>query len=69
MVEILRKGIPDAERKHYATCNKCKTSFSFQRKEARLVEDRRDGDYLEIQCPVCSRTCNVSETPWRPSSW
>jgi len=69
MVEIISKGIPDAERKYFATCSKCKTSFSFKKGEARLVYDRRDGNYLEIACPVCPRICNVDETPRGHSSW
>lgn len=52
-MRVIRKGIPPEEMEHSIKCRKCTTVFAFLRREARRVEDQRDGDYLEIACPVC----------------
>jgi len=52
-MKILKKGCLPKERRHVATCDNCRTKFEFQEGEAKMVSDQRDGDYLEVKCPLC----------------
>jgi hypothetical protein len=60
MVEILKRGIVPEEVHYETICVRCKTHFRFLRKEARQVNDFRDGDFLSIDCPVCNSICTKS---------
>lgn len=52
-IKIIERG--PLERKSYKTrCVRCRTKFRFDRSDARLVNDQRDGDALVVPCPVCS---------------
>jgi RNase P subunit RPR2 len=59
-MKILKRGtppIPDSEKVHKGTCHNCKTVIEFQQKEAKLYDDERgNGSYLTIDCPVCNKT-------------
>lgn len=59
MVEILYRGLPPQEREYTYTCPNCATRFRFKRSEAKYISDQRDGDTLEIPCPVCPKPCWV----------
>jgi uncharacterized protein with PIN domain len=59
-VEIISRGTPPEEKPHEATCRNCSTQIRFLRREAKYISDQRDGDYLEVTCPVCSRTIFAS---------
>ena len=50
---------------HRATCPGCGTKIEFLQGEAKHVNDQRDGDYLEIQCPVCPRRITKAFPPVR----
>ena len=52
-MDILKRGIPPSERTYIADCRTCKSQIKFKRTEAKLTSDQRDGDYLNIVCPVC----------------
>lgn len=54
-MKIIRRGQPPEQKTYFATCNHCKTEIEFERSEARYVSDQRDGDFLEVKCPVCSK--------------
>lgn len=70
MVEIIRQGQIPEEQVFEATCTNCKTHFRFKRKEAKYVSDQRDGDFLEIPCPLCSKTVYKSpSSPNTPYGW
>lgn len=58
-MEILRRGSTAADAYHTVTCAHCSSLLRFQRKEAKLVEDQRDGDYYEIRCPVCGEPITI----------
>ena len=58
-MKIIRRGTLPTEKVYEGTCNHCDTVVEFQAKEAKLVSDQRDGDYYEIQCPVCGHTICV----------
>lgn len=55
-IEILTRGLPPMEEKYKASCNKCRTTISFLRRDANHQSDQRDGDYLWVRCPVCQAT-------------
>lgn len=54
-MKILKLGKPAGDEKFTATCNGCGTKVEFLKSETKYVNDPRDGDYWEIQCPVCPR--------------
>jgi len=56
-VEIIKRGDLPGDPTHVVTCRHCKTEFRFNESDAREITDWRDGDYLEIACPVCNRNC------------
>jgi ribosomal protein S27E len=58
-MKIIKPGIEPAERVFQVTCRDCECEFAFKRKEANMTTDRRDGDFLSINCPTCFRTVTV----------
>jgi len=54
-MEIIQRGQKPEEKPYRVTCRTCDTVFEFLRSEAKYVPDQRDGDYVEINCPVCHR--------------
>lgn len=58
-MKIIKKGIPPEKREYTGECSNCDTVFEFERGEARYTSDQRDGDFLQISCPVCSHTVSV----------
>lgn len=59
-MEVLKRGNPPNEKVYEAECRQCHSLLRFEQVEARLVPDRRDGDYLEIPCPVCRYVVTVT---------
>ena len=59
-MKILQEGKLPVERIYKLHCNRCSTIFEFQQKEAKYVSDQRDGDFLEITCPLAD--CNKKLT-------
>jgi hypothetical protein len=60
MVEIIRLGTLPGSREHTTTCRNCDTQFSFKQSEARFMADPRDGDFWEIDCPLCKTNCTAA---------
>ena len=54
-MKIITKGQIPEERMYRVVCRNCHTVFEFQYKEAQEVFDQRDGNYLKIPCPLCSK--------------
>jgi ribosomal protein S27E len=54
MVRILKQGMPPGERKFQVTCKSCRSELEFKASEAAYTNDQRDGEFWQIQCPVCS---------------
>lgn len=54
-MEIIKRGKTPENRSYRTTCDNCGTVFKFQQLEATYMADNRDGDYLEIDCPVCGK--------------
>ena len=56
-MKIIKQGVHPEEIIYHATCRFCKTEVEFQKKEAKFNSGvYRDGDWLEIACPVCNHT-------------
>jgi hypothetical protein len=56
-MKIIERGIIPGDREWRAMCGSCKTRFEFTEKEGQVHDDQRDGRYIVIGCPVCSKTC------------
>ena len=41
-------------------CRQCQSELGVKKSDGRIVYDHRDGDYIEVQCPVCSRDITIS---------
>lgn len=54
-MEILKRGTPPPERVYEAVCRVCETEFRFQRSEGKVEYDQRDGNFIQICCPVCGQ--------------
>jgi uncharacterized C2H2 Zn-finger protein len=54
-MEVLQRGVDPKDREYTSTCRSCGTVFKYKRREAREVDDWRDGNYLVIKCPTCAR--------------
>lgn len=65
MVDVIKRGVLPEETVHEVTCSHCYSELRFKEKEAKLIDDQRDGRYLQITCPVCDRTITKSATRHR----
>lgn len=54
-MRIVKMGKPPNDRKYKCKCPGCGTLVEFLQSEAKYVNDPRDGDFHEVQCPVCPR--------------
>jgi hypothetical protein len=57
MVKIIKEGKIPAQSVYGCACRNCRTEFTFEDREAELIYDPRDGDYLQIDCPLCKMLC------------
>lgn len=64
-MRIIEKGKIPEEIEHTTTCGNCKTKFAFMAKEARFQADQRDGDFYQIDCPVCKKIISVDASFFR----
>jgi RNase P subunit RPR2 len=54
VIEVVSVGNKQPENRAYRrSCNNCGSLLQFKRKDARYVNDQRDGDAVVIDCPVC----------------
>lgn len=61
VVKILKRGSAHltTPTKH-VTCRKCKSSLLVHKTDGKTVFDQRDGDYVEIECPVCQDRITIA---------
>ena len=59
-MEIIERGTLPSDRVHEGRCDTCRTKVRFKQSEAKYVPDQRDGDFLQVGCPVCGQTITVS---------
>lgn len=65
-MKILLNGVvPQKQKVYECRCRNCGCRFEFERHEATLIPDQRDGDLLIVKCPQpgCNRDCSVVHTP------
>jgi hypothetical protein len=62
-IKIVRRGELPEEKIYRGTCSYCKTEFTFNGSDGKFRSDQRDGDYYEIDCPLCCRGVFASTTP------
>jgi RNase P subunit RPR2 len=55
IMKVIKKGkVKSNLTNKKIACSECSCKFKLEsEKEAKLVSDRRDGDYYEITCPEC----------------
>ncbi len=53
-MRIIKQGQLISDQLFEATCRTCGTEIEFARKEAENIFDQREGDYLQIDCPLCN---------------
>lgn len=59
VVKIIKYGKLPEDKEYIQTCNNCGTEFSFLKKDAKLIEDFREGSFLSINCPLCRTSCTT----------
>jgi hypothetical protein len=59
-VKIIKAGALPSERIYTHTCHHCQTLYEFQEKDAKLTSDQRDGNFLNINCPLCNSRNSVA---------
>lgn len=59
-MKIIKQGSLPEERDYQIGCRNCGTVFEFARKEAELVIDQREGNYLKVHCPHCKNSCTTT---------
>lgn len=56
-IKILKQGRLPEEVTYKFICNHCATEFTAQQRDGKVRHDQRDGDSLEVKCPLCSHSC------------
>lgn len=66
-MEILKQGYLPENEEYQLTCTRCGTVFKFFMREARAVDDARNGMFLSIRCPLtgCGNNCTTEIKPRR----
>jgi hypothetical protein len=54
-IRIIKRGVNPETKLYQGACHNCGTVVEFPRSAAKYQADQRDGDYLEVSCPVCHR--------------
>ena len=59
-MKIIKKGVIPSDA-YKMECRYCKAVFEFTKSETNVVFDQRDGNFMKLKCPCCSKdlTCNV----------
>lgn len=56
-IKILKQGRLPEEVTYKFSCGHCKTEFTAQVKDGKLCYDQRNGNWVEVACPVCAWKC------------
>lgn len=54
-MRIIKEGKLPGKQMYRVTCTNCKTEFEFEQDEATYSSNQRDGDCLQIACPLCKQ--------------
>lgn len=56
-MKIIERGEHPKNKLYTVKCKQCGTKFEFEAHEGHVVRDQRDGDFIQINCPVCLTNC------------
>ena len=56
-MKIIERGQHPKQKLYTVCCRQCQTKFEFERHEAEVTYDQRDGDFITVACPVCQTRC------------
>ena len=60
-IKIIKRGRPDSEDRFHVVCKHCGTEFTAAKKDGKYVGRPAlrpsEGDFININCPVCGRGC------------
>lgn len=59
-MRIIKPGVLPENKEIKHSCINCKCEFAFNRREAVVIPDPRDGNYLKVKCPFCANACAVN---------
>jgi DNA-directed RNA polymerase subunit RPC12/RpoP len=59
-MRVIKAGAKPEDKLYQAACMHCKTEVEFARHEAKYNPDQRDGDFLSVNCPICSHLIAVA---------
>ena len=59
-MEIIKKGKNPSDNEYTGECLNCGTKVKFKRHEGKLHNDQRDGDCVEVICPLCKNSIYVN---------
>lgn len=61
-MKIINRGVPPQENLFRFTCSNCKSLLECKQGEMKHYSDQRDGEWWNIDCPVCQNKCYVYST-------
>lgn len=67
-MNIIKRGTRREDKEYRATCDACGTIFELKASEARFIPDSRDGNYYEIECPVCNTLVTIAQDLFKTKS-
>lgn len=53
-MKVIKAGKDAQSMVYRGTCYRCSAEVEFERREAQLIHDQRDGDFLQVMCPWCA---------------
>ena len=59
-MKIISKGTIPKDRVYRVSCDSCSSKIEFIQGEGKIVYDQRDGNYISINCPVCTALITVA---------
>jgi hypothetical protein len=58
-VRVIKQGIVPEEVVYRTVCLGCDTEFEFLQKDGKVIDDQREGTYVNISCPTCGKMCST----------
>lgn len=55
VIRVIKPGIVPAEIKYTVTCSRCTCRFEFTGADGKISSDQREGDFITIACPTCTK--------------
>lgn len=59
-MEVLKEGMHPDDRSAVFNCRDCDARLRGKMSEGKLVHDHRDGDFIQMVCPLCKHVNAVS---------